>query len=194
MGTPTEPSVGGGGCLAGAGGWGGALIVIEADIVELAGTVNVNGAQNGEVYGGGGAGGGVHIVCRTLTGAPTGLISANGGNGSSTCGGAGGGRIALFYETATPWPGIRFSCSPGSGRSNPHPFEPDQGTLYLADAAALANSLDDNRFRDVTLFVGDLPGWSAATLDIGNCAFRFGATGFVVSVTGDLRVDGGRFG
>ena len=95
---PDEPGSGSGTYRGG--GAGGGLIRLTANVLDLAGSINVNGADHPNTRGGGGSGGGIRLNVGTLRG--TGTISANGGrrgSDSGSGGGGGGGRIALYYNT-----------------------------------------------------------------------------------------------
>jgi len=188
---------GSGGCQLERGGYGGSLIrIIARHTVALHGTISADGSRYGSTHGGGGAGGGVHVSCVTLDGSDSGLISADGGSGTANAGGGGGGRIALIYQNASPWPGIKFTTSPASGYASGggvFPFTSDQGSLYLSDASALGTVLNGDRFTDVTLFVSNVTSWNVGSLSVSNCAFRFGLTNFSLRVTNDLVVGAGGY-
>ena len=83
------------------GGMGGGLVRIEANgLVNLAGTLTVNG-QDGQNYGGGGSGGSIFVKCLSFSGASTGRLIAEGGGGCySSDGAGGGGMVAVWYG---PW-------------------------------------------------------------------------------------------
>jgi hypothetical protein len=102
-------------CFAGErvqGGRGGGLIMMEASVVELRGTINADGMEGGPganvlLGGGGGSGGGIYVTAQNAT--LGGTIRANGGAGGqgtgiSGCtgfsgGGGGGGRIKVRATT-----------------------------------------------------------------------------------------------
>jgi Domain of unknown function (DUF2341)/Secretion system C-terminal sorting domain len=105
-------SSGGSGTGISTGGNGGGALDVNAEYVEINGSIAMNGrtaAVDGTGRGGGGgAGGCILITCAEATG--TGSLSATGGNGgfgTSTAndsgGGGGGGRIKSFSQAA--WPG-----------------------------------------------------------------------------------------
>jgi len=197
-GSPDRPGPGSGGCSPDDGGWGGALIAVRANTATIHGTINANGSPNGNLHSGGGAGGGVAISCTTLAGSTNGLVQANGGTtASSVSGGGGGGRIAVMYQNASPWPGVRFSCSPGgtlyAGCTRTHLAE--QGTVYLANTAALGSVMNGGRFTDVTLFISNTTEWAVGSLALSDCSFRMGDPAFHIKVTNDVLVgNNGIFG
>ena len=189
-GPPIGP--GSGGCLDERGGFGGGLVRIRAQgTVTVNGTVSSDGGRYGNGYGGGGSGGGVWIDCATFAGSSAGLIRANGNDGASnTGGGGGGGRIAVVYQNASPWPGVRFRCTPGTGYTGTiFPLLAEQGTVYLSDTSVLGPVVDGDQFTDVTLFVSGVTAWASDSLTVSSCSFRFGATDFLLTVTNDVVVD-----
>lgn len=97
--TTTPASNGGiGGNGSGPGGYGGGVIGLTAEKLQLDGTLTANGTR-GSLNSGGGAGGSISISARTFSGA--GIISANGGAGNTFGGGGGGGAIAIVTDTNT---------------------------------------------------------------------------------------------
>lgn len=100
---------GGGGINGGDGGDGGAALTLNAESIEIAGTLDLSGDQGTAtaIYnaGGGGAGGTILLTCEDLSLRGTAELlvrGGDGGNGSSQNadggGGGGGGRIKIFYE------------------------------------------------------------------------------------------------
>jgi len=104
-----------GGTYGGAGGQGGGAILLDAETIDIAGTVSANGGGGEAGFGiddgdggggGGGSGGTILINGETVT--ITGTITASGGDGGprgpensygGAGGGGGGGRIKVFYES-----------------------------------------------------------------------------------------------
>lgn len=75
--------------------FGGGLVRIEADEVQIDGTITANGERKD--YPGSGAGGGIFIKTRIYSGGPDAVLQANGGSYGSQGGGVGGGgRIAVW--------------------------------------------------------------------------------------------------
>ncbi len=186
---PVQPGSGGGGGVGGAGG--GAVRIEASGIVTIHGTVTADGIS-GEAKGdGGGSGGAIFIDCLRLDGSKTGLLSADGENGYDTGGGGGGGRIAVWYnETAqTNRPGVRFTT--GFGNSS-RGFRGESGTVYFSGTNVfLSETLGDDLFTDVRLFVEDWTNWSPDSIAIADCDVVFANEGFTLHVTNDLQVDSG---
>jgi hypothetical protein len=96
------------GSATGAGGAGGAGLSVYAEIIDVAGTIDVTGDEGfgpSGRCGGGGSGGGVLLWADELS--VTGSIAADGGAGgegdnsaNDGGGGGGGGRIKLFYDAS----------------------------------------------------------------------------------------------
>lgn len=96
---------GGSGGETSAGGAGGCAVTLNGTVVEITGTINVDGDvglfTNLDGAGAGGAGGTVRLKGYSVT--FTGIIYARGGMGGSGYyggGGGGGGRVKIFYEGA----------------------------------------------------------------------------------------------
>ncbi|MBI2439932.1 MAG: hypothetical protein HYV35_01015 [Lentisphaerae bacterium] len=75
---------------------GGGLVRIEAESVQVDGSIAANGANGSGNGSGGASGGGIFIICNRFEGGGT--LSANGGNNGGNAGGGGGGRIAVWFE------------------------------------------------------------------------------------------------
>ena len=134
---------GNGGGQSGAGG--GAIVLDVSGTLTVNGTISANG-QNGGNGGAGGAGGSIWIQANSLSGTGNGMISANGGYGtaapytSNYGGGGGGGRIAIEVVTANnSFIGITTAYG-GSG----HQYG-GAGTIYwqATDRLLIANNLHD---------------------------------------------------
>jgi len=94
---PRHPGSGGGAVYStGPAGSGGGVIIIEAEELQIDGTISSDGYDTTNA--GAGAGGSILLKTNTLTG--SGAITANGGNSTQFSGG-GGGRIAVYYENAS---------------------------------------------------------------------------------------------
>lgn len=94
------------------GGAGGGAITLLASVVDINGTLSVNGNTNtsscGEEAGGGGAGGGILIVSEYFRG--SGTLEAKGGKGQNSNnkeggGGGSGGRIKTFWSNVNSFSG-----------------------------------------------------------------------------------------
>lgn len=112
-GSDCNPNVGGGGA-----------VTINATVVDLTGTINMNGGSMGgscnEEAAGAGSGGGILIQTDYMNG--TGAMNARGGNGQNSNdkeagGGGGGGRIKIFYCSANNFTGTTNVTrgQPGNG-------------------------------------------------------------------------------
>ena len=201
---PDAPGSGGGKSksYAGGGHGGGAVRIEASGQVILNGTISANGLSPTHNYSGGGSGGGVHITAGAF-GGTNGLIRANGGaSGSAVAasgGSGGGGRIAVHYATVIGQPTVRFSTqaptqNQRAGVLAHWPEMPQKGTVYLTDAALLAETLDNERFTDVQLFMGTTS-WTVDSLAVSNCSLDFADSAFHLVVNNDLRVGaGGRLG
>ena len=108
----------------GAGGIGGASILLYGDAVVISGIITCDGTGGGAPVqgggGGGGSGGGILIVGVDLE--VTGILSVDGGNGGDSGsdgdgagGGAAGGRIKLVNSTSIDTTGITTSITGGTG-------------------------------------------------------------------------------
>jgi PKD repeat protein len=117
---------GGSGCPATAAG--GGMVVLDASVVQVTGSITVNGQQaancNGspsdEEAAGGGSGGGILLQGEYVTGA--GGLTANGGRGGNSStkeggGGGAGGRVKIHYCNTNSYSGAISvtGASPGSG-------------------------------------------------------------------------------
>lgn len=89
----------------GAGGSGGGIVYVLANIINFTGSIHSDGLQ-GVGRGGGGAGGSIRVEAGTISHLTS---SAIGGHGNSM---GGQGRIAVYYQTST--------LSPVSGPANPN--------------------------------------------------------------------------
>lgn len=207
---PLQP--GSGGCGIGYGGAGGGLVQVEASgTIALHGAIRANGNSSLPVrYSGpgGGSGGGVYLSCRTFTGGADGSISVRGGIGvkekvTPPAGRGGGGRVAIHYQSASPWPAVSIDADVGSsgaimdGYGETHSAQ--WGTLFVSDGSLLGGvtSLNPGTWAvsNVALWVGGVSEWAPGNLTVSNVAFYFGDTGLLVKVDGALRVDaGGRWG
>ncbi len=111
--TPLHPGSGGGSYVrtstAYRGGPGGGVVRIEAESVQMDGTISANG-QTARRYSGGGAGGSIFIACNEFGGGPAGSLVARGGDGGDTGGGGAGGRVAIWYRML---PGLRARALAG---------------------------------------------------------------------------------
>lgn len=112
-GSDCNPNVGGGGA-----------VTINASVVDLNGTINMNGGSMGgncnEEAAGAGSGGGILVQANYITG--TGALNARGGTGQNSSnkeagGGGGGGRIKFFYCSANNFTGTTNVTKgpPGNG-------------------------------------------------------------------------------
>lgn len=130
----------------GYGGNGGGAIWIEADSINNAGIISVNG-EDGKIYyndsTGGGAGGGILLYGSMVIN--TGALKANGGSGGTTgCGtpgmcwqddgggGGSGGRIKIFYGTLQN----TGSVSVTGGRGGIYAAAGENGTFFKVATAA----------------------------------------------------------
>jgi hypothetical protein len=192
---PAQPGSGGGRSK-NAGGAGGGVVFIEAEgTVAVYGTISADGLL-GVDDDGGGSGGSILIDCLRFEGSTTGLISADGVNGQDTGGGGGGGRIAIRYDEAaqTTRPGVRFTTSYGAGARGEGTGE--GGTVFLSGTAVfLSNTLGNNLFTDVRLFVDGWTRWSPDSVTVENSTFVIANAGFVLDITNSLQVKtGGHLG
>lgn len=198
-GSTNEPlAPGSGGTKAGDGNMGspggGAVRIEASSAVTIDGTVTANGGNTADAGAGAGAGSGgaIFITCGTFGGGTTGVLRANGGTGNTVQGAGGGGRIAVQYAALAGTPGIRFSTSPGAAG----PFSSveqwwiaaGRGTLFLADAGLLSETLTDNRFTDVRLYMGGFKNWTVANLSVSNCSLDLAENGFQLVVSNDLTI------
>ena len=125
----------------GPGGSGGGLISLQADSIEILGSVSANGSD-GLIYNndssGGGSGGGILMIGNTIA-INRSLITANGGNGGTECGlpqcilddgggGGSGGRIKIFYRISCAQNPKKIFVNGGKGAFNG--FTGENGTYY----------------------------------------------------------------
>ncbi len=143
--SPADFGSGGGGDSHNGGGAGGGAIVLQvAGTLTLNGAVSANGVSGGGSSwfmdgGGGGGGGTVNIAAGTLTG--SGTLGANGGAGTPYGGaGGGGGIIALSYATKTGSPAYSVLGGGGTGPGSPG-IVFDNGHLSGFNASASTTSL-----------------------------------------------------
>jgi hypothetical protein len=137
------------GTYGGAGGQGGGAILLDAETIDIAGTVSASGGGGEAGFGissgdggggGGGSGGTILINGETVT--ITGTLTASGGDGGprgpeytygGAGGGGGGGRIKVFYESLSDGT-ASYSVAGGSngGPSSQAPAAQDgqAGTTY----------------------------------------------------------------
>ncbi len=141
------------------GGYGGGVIWLYADSVDMRGTLTASGA-NGMGLGGGGSGGAIFLVTRDFAGAPGSSLTAAGGSGGDPAhgGGGGGGRMAVW-------------CG----------FMPAQRDILLGNPDAPAVTLDGTT---VTNTCAGFAGTASATPGTG---YESGQTGTVVFVTAPAR-------
>ncbi len=133
----------------GAGGAGGGGIWLDAEEINIYGTISANGVagESGTAPGskdagggGGGSGGGILIRGKDVTIPGTATLSANGGDGgdghdSGDGGGGGaGGRIKIFYELGTVSPGWSVVGGQG-GWGSPYGEDGYTGTYYVEQTA-----------------------------------------------------------
>jgi hypothetical protein len=200
---PTNPGSGGaaGSYTSERGGPGGGAILITASgAVTNNGTIMANGGNFAfGTRSGGGSGGSVYITCATIAG--SGSIQVRGGNASvngiEDGGGAGGGgRMAIVYDTDAqsnqPLPQLAFLAGPGSAPVTlKYVPSAEIGTLFFSDT----RFLDAVEVFSLSNFQGQLiPGaatnWSSlASLTISNTWIRFPASGFDLTVQGNLTID-----
>jgi len=117
------------------GGDGGAVMILNADILVIEGTLTTNGSVGlapTSWAAGGGSGGGILLLVDSVQ--IGGTLSARGGaGGSSSYGGGGGagGRIKIFYN-ALDTTGATFTYSGGAGGAGTYAGLPGEiGTLYM---------------------------------------------------------------
>jgi hypothetical protein len=114
-------SGGGGAASGGQGGAGGGAITLNADVVDISGTINSDGSDGVQsvLNGAGGAGGGVRVKGNKVS--FTGIITAKGGNGQPGgygSGGGGGGRIKIFSDASIVNSGITSVTGGAPGAAN----------------------------------------------------------------------------
>jgi hypothetical protein len=186
---PVEPGSGGAGFAAEFGGAGGGAVRIEAPggTVTINGTISANG-KNGTLDGGGGSGGSIYITCDAFADSTNGLLRAHGGGSAAGGGGGGGGRIAVQYATLSNSKGIRFSTSAGPGYfgANDWWLAAGRGSVYLADATLLSETLTDHLFTDVRLTINGFGSWAVDSLTVSNCSVELASSGFQLIVTNKL--------
>lgn len=130
----------------GFGGPGGGAVILEANTIQIAGTVTANG-NGGYIYrndaSGGGSGGGILIIGGNII-LNGGLLCANGGGGGTVGGalddgggGGSGGRVKVFYRTELDVEEDNISIAGGNGSYNGEDGE--AGSYYqekiIVDAA-----------------------------------------------------------
>ena len=106
---------------------GGGLVRIDANTLQLDGTIRADGGQ-GTVQGhsrAAGSGGGIKIDVGTLSG--SGLISAKGGSEWWNGDQSGGGRIAVYFDTNTGF-NLDNKVTTAAGGSV---YDPSPGTVYI---------------------------------------------------------------
>ena len=111
-------------------GYGGGIVSIEAQVLQLDGGILANGRAGGNnSTTGGGAGGSVHLDVSSLLGA--GYVQANGGDHAySTSYPAGaGGRVSVYVEDRSGFSGSLNAHTGGYGRAS------GAGTVYIKDSA-----------------------------------------------------------
>jgi gliding motility-associated-like protein len=126
---------------------GGGNIQLFGSVIQLNGTINVQGNANTvnsctEEGGGGGAGGGVLITADYLSG--IGNINARGGAGENSTdkeggGGGGGGRVKFFYSQVNSYSGVTQVNGAAAGTGGQSGMSPGQnGTFNAAQIAGLS--------------------------------------------------------
>lgn len=147
---PTEPGGGGGtGLLANPAGNGGGVVIINlSGTLTVDGKITSKGAAGGGagVAGGGGAGGSIYVSANTITSSSAGTsFDVTGGTATNNGGGAGG-RISLSYTTlggtmaisqakitAAGGAGFDSGCYGGSGSVFTFPTGATYGNYYFLD-------------------------------------------------------------
>ena len=183
-----------------AGGNGGGAVLIQAtETATIFGTISANGLDMTVSGNSGGSGGSIFITCKVFAGSTNGLLKANGGTGATfDGGGGGGGRIALVYNSTAQAivnpvnPGVRFSTARGGNSFSFNKVDPDRdcqdGTLYLPDSSFVTETIKDQLFNGVRLFVPDFTSWSPNSLTLTNCGVLTFAPGFQLFVTNQLLI------
>jgi hypothetical protein len=138
VGAPFElGSVGGGANPATFGGTGGGVIVLNVSgTLDVDGALTANGNSGYGAAGGGGSGGSINLTAGVILGA--GAITANGGAGANSLGGGGGGGCIAIVAGTNLFAGA-CRCSGGTG-ANPG----GAGTIYLQTGGGTPELLLDN--------------------------------------------------
>jgi len=155
------------GTYGGAGGQGGGAVLLDAETIDIAGTVSASGGAGEAGFGvssadggggGGGSGGTILINGETVT--ITGTVAASGGNGGprgpeyiygGAGGGGGGGRIKVFYESLSDG---TASYSAAGGNSGEPSYE----------AGTAQDGQSGTTYKGTTSYVSSLPYLSSGTL------------------------------
>ena len=129
--TPDQPGrPGGDGSDSNTAGKGGAVILIDTDILVNDGYITANGGQAVQgSHGGGGSGGSIYISIGSVF-SGTGTVSTNGGSTSGAGGCGAGGRVAVHLKSQYAYRGTLQALggiSSGSGASG------GPGTVYIKD-------------------------------------------------------------
>jgi hypothetical protein len=142
---PVHPGSGGGGVSINAlGGSGGGVIAIEAQELQINGSICSNGSD--AVSAGAGSGGSILLKTAILNG--NGTITANGGNSTYYAAG-GGGRIAVYYEDASAFDLTKITAYGGIYTNGSNSTRNGgAGTIYLEKKGEVGEIIIDNNSSD----------------------------------------------
>lgn len=169
---------GGGGSDCNPTGGGGGAVKLEAAVIDLNGSISVNGQTTGgsctEEAAGGGSGGGILIQGDYVNG--TGSLDALGGNGQNSQdkeggGGGAGGRIKIFYCKENNFAGAA-SVNGGQPGSGPQPGETagNNGTSTVNTYACESVTVGAEQYSVVANAGNDVAYCSGSTVTIGTTA------------------------